>query len=228
MSQEQYTKAMAGAAEQYAKSEASLNQITTAIGSAFTDAILNVKSFTDVMAGLARTIVEVVLKTSIVLPLIKQLQQISGSLFGGTSSSGSIETGSMIGPNRPGFADGAAFRAGHVTPFANGTVVNHPTFFPMANGRGLMGEAGPEAVIPLRRGPDGNLGVAAGGATGGGTQVIINNQTGGSVETNERQDPNGMKVIEVMIKKVVRDGIGRGEFDKTFGTTFGLRRQGAR
>lgn len=58
-----------------------------------------------------------------------------------------------------GFADGAAFRAGQVTAFANGGIVSQPTIFPMANGMGLMGEAGPEAVMPLKRGPNGRLGV---------------------------------------------------------------------
>ncbi|XAI96773.1 tail tape measure protein [Synechococcus phage Ssp-JY39] len=46
-------------------------------------------------------------------------------------------------------------------PFAKGGVISRPTLFPMANGAGLMGEAGPEAIMPLRRGPDGRLGVSA-------------------------------------------------------------------
>jgi hypothetical protein len=60
-----------------------------------------------------------------------------------------------------GFANGGVFQGGRVTPFARGGVVSRPTLFPMANGAGLMGEAGPEAIMPLRRGPDGRLGVSA-------------------------------------------------------------------
>lgn len=60
-----------------------------------------------------------------------------------------------------GFANGGVFSGGHVQPFANGGIVSSPTLFPMANGAGLMGEAGPEAIMPLRRGPDGRLGVSA-------------------------------------------------------------------
>ncbi|PJE28079.1 phage tail protein, partial [Pseudooceanicola lipolyticus] len=53
------------------------------------------------------------------------------------------------------FADGAPFSQGRVMPFAKGGVVSGPVAFPMRGGTGLMGEAGPEAILPLARGPDG-------------------------------------------------------------------------
>ena len=57
-------------------------------------------------------------------------------------------------------ANGAVLDAGRVKPYAQGGVVSRPTVFPMANGDvGLMGEAGPEAIMPLKRGPNGRLGV---------------------------------------------------------------------
>lgn len=63
---------------------------------------------------------------------------------------------------------------GSVTPFADGGVVRSPSFFPMGGGDlGLMGEAGAEAILPLKRGPDGALGVAAGGG-GHGAQIVFN------------------------------------------------------
>ena len=62
-----------------------------------------------------------------------------------------------------GFAKGGAFSQGRVTPFATGGVVTGPVTFPMRGGVGLMGEAGPEAILPLARGADGRLGVQAGG-----------------------------------------------------------------
>jgi len=65
-----------------------------------------------------------------------------------------------------GAADGAVMSAGNVVPFAKGGVVGGPTAFGMSGGKtGLMGEAGPEAIMPLKRGADGKLGVASQRAT---------------------------------------------------------------
>lgn len=70
------------------------------------------------------------------------------------------------------FADGGSFSQGRVMPFANGGVVSGPTYFPMRGATGLMGEAGPEAIMPLTRGRDGKLGVRSEG--GGSTTVVMN------------------------------------------------------
>ena len=67
-------------------------------------------------------------------------------------------------------AKGNVFSGGNIVPFAYGGVVGKETTFPLADGRmGLMGEAGPEAIMPLSRGKDGKLGVK-----GGGGQTINN------------------------------------------------------
>lgn len=73
------------------------------------------------------------------------------------------------------FANGAAFSQGRVMPFASGGIVSGPTLFPMRGGTGLMGEAGPEAILPLARGADGKLGVKAGG--GSPVSVVMNIST---------------------------------------------------
>lgn len=70
-----------------------------------------------------------------------------------------------------GFRDGAAFSQGRVRAFAQGGVVQGAHAFPMRGGIGVLGEAGPEAILPLARGADGRLGVRGGG---GGVQVIVN------------------------------------------------------
>lgn len=63
------------------------------------------------------------------------------------------------------FAQGGAISQGRVMPFAKGGVVGGPVSFPMGGGTGVMGEAGPEAIMPLTRGPDGALGVRSAGTT---------------------------------------------------------------
>jgi hypothetical protein len=66
-----------------------------------------------------------------------------------------------------GFAKGGVFAGGtELTAFAQGGVVKRPTLFPFAKGVGLMGEAGPEAILPLRRGKGGRLGVEMSGDGG--------------------------------------------------------------
>jgi phage-related minor tail protein len=69
------------------------------------------------------------------------------------------------------FAKGGV--TGGVTPFASGGIVSTPSYFPMGKSLGLMGEAGAEAILPLARGADGRLGVAASGG-GGPVSVVFN------------------------------------------------------
>jgi lambda family phage tail tape measure protein len=81
---------------------------------------------------------------------------------------------------------GGVFAQNGIQPFARGGIVNGPTLFPFAKGTGLMGEAGPEAIMPLRRGRDGNLGVMSSG--GGTTNVVVNvDASGSSVEGDQQQ-----------------------------------------
>ncbi|WP_166416356.1 phage tail tape measure protein [Cochlodiniinecator piscidefendens] len=82
------------------------------------------------------------------------------------------------------FENGASFAQGRVTPFASGGVVGSPTYFPMRGGTGLMGEAGPEAIMPLSRGPDGRLGVQS---QGGGRPVnVVMNITAPDAQSFQR------------------------------------------
>lgn len=72
-------------------------------------------------------------------------------------------------------AQGVGSLVGGMMPFAKGGVVSRATTFPLQGGTGLMGEAGPEAILPLARGADGRLGVRAGGS--GAPQVTIHVHT---------------------------------------------------
>ncbi len=123
------------------------------------DVILEGAKFSDVLASLANTMIRSTFNQA-VSPVTDAL---SGIISGGV--------GSIFGSIFPS-ANGNAFVGGRLTPFANGGVVNGPSVFPMRGGTGLMGEAGPEAIMPLQRTADGRLGVQSQG--GGGVQVTMN------------------------------------------------------
>jgi hypothetical protein len=120
-------------------------------------------------------------------------------------------------------ANGGVFSSGKIQPFARGGVVGKPTLFPMANGGiGLMGEAGPEAIMPLQR-IGGKLGVRS---AGGGVVVNVYNHSSSTATTSERSGPDGQRIIDVMVRNSVRGMIGDGSLDKVLGSSFGLTRKG--
>ncbi|MEQ8951774.1 MAG: phage tail tape measure protein, partial [Parvibaculum sp.] len=82
------------------------------------------------------------------------VKTISGAVAGGIGN----VVGGLVAS-----ADGNAVADGRVLPFAKGGVVSSPMLFPLRGATGLAGEAGAEAILPLRRGADGRLGVAAEG-----------------------------------------------------------------
>jgi phage-related minor tail protein len=97
-----------------------------------------------------------------------------GSLFGFGGGGGFGGGASLLSGSGGLYANGAAFSGGNVIPFAKGGITMGPTYFPMSGGRtGLMGEAGEEAIMPLKRGANGALGVAVHGAASGGGGVTV-------------------------------------------------------
>jgi tape measure domain-containing protein len=123
-----------------------------------------------------------------IIGLAKQfLPGMFGGIFGasgppnlsGASLNMSGLTGAAFGggPSLIGSANGNVFAQNGIVPYAKGGIVDRPMVFPFAKGIGLMGEAGPEAIMPLKRGADGKLGVAGGG---GGTSVTVNVDASGS------------------------------------------------
>ena len=116
----------------------------------FASAVIHGRKLSDVLRGLALSLAQTALSQAL-RPL--------GNLLGGL-------LGNVL-PN----ARGNAFAGGRPAPFASGGIVNSPTLFPMRGGTGLMGEAGPEAIMPLARGRDGKLGVRGGG---GSVSVTVN------------------------------------------------------
>ena len=110
-------------------------------------------------------------------------------------------------PGLPNFtmAKGGVFAANGIVPYAMGGIVNRPTLFPFANGgaigTGLMGEAGPEAIMPLTRGANGKLGVMAAG--GGTTNVVVNVDAKGNSQVEGREDTASQlgKVVAAVVQQ---------------------------
>jgi len=136
-----------------------------ALTSALKGATTGGKGLEEVLRGVGLRLTDIALSAGL-KPLENLLGDVAGNLVGGLTSGLSSGLGSALGASA--FAQGGV--PGRVIPFAEGGVVSAPTYFPMAGGTGLMGEAGGEAILPLKRGSDGALGVAAEG--GGGTTVI--------------------------------------------------------
>lgn len=100
-------------------------------------------------------------------------------------------------------ARGMAFAMGGARMFAQGGIVSSPTAFTFGGGNlGVMGEAGPEAIMPLKRGPDGRLGVAGGG------NVQVFNYSGGGVSV--QRDQNNIKIMVDQVRSQVANDIARG------------------
>lgn len=118
---------------------------------AFDGLVFDGMKLSDAMRGLARSILDATYSAA-----VKPVQnQLGGLIAGGIEG--------LVSAAVP-FAKGAAFTHGRVVPFASGGVVREARMFPMRGATGLMGEAGPEAILPLARAADGRLGVASAGA----------------------------------------------------------------
>lgn len=121
-------------------------------------------------------------------------------------------------------ARGNVYDSSGLVPFASGGVVSSPTVFPFAGGVGLMGEAGPEAIMPLQRGPTGELGVrSSGGALN--LEVVINNHTASEVDVDEQRTSDGHRLM-LTIRNAAKEGAARGDLDSVMATRFGVRRRG--
>ena len=117
---------------------------------------------------------------------LQPLKNLAGSFFSGVFSG----IGGLFG-----------FAKGGVVPFVSGGVVSAPTYFPLGGNVGLMGEAGAEAVLPLARGSDGRLGVAA-AANGGAPVNTVFNVTTPDVPSFRKSEAQ----VTGMLARAVRRG----------------------
>jgi len=158
-------------------------QFSNRLASAFGDIAIKGKNVGDVFKSLALNISNLALKAAL-QPLTMGL----ASMFQGVIS------GAMP------FAKGGVIQNGTPVPFASGGVIASPITFPLSGGAsGLAGEKGPEAIMPLTRGPDGRLGVASSG--GGGQNITINISTPDAASFNRLQTQ-----IAAMIARAAANG----------------------
>lgn len=166
--------------------------LSSSLRNAFDRAVFGGEKLSDVFRNLASSVAGKALDAAL-KPVTSGLAGAFTGILGGLGSS--LSSGFA-------FADGAAFSSGRVRAFANGGVVTGPTHFPMRGGTGLMGEAGPEAIMPLTRGADGKLGVAArGGQSGAQITVNISTQDIGGFQRSRGQ-------IAAQLARAVRRGQG--------------------
>lgn len=176
--------------------------------SAFEDAIVEGKKFSDVLDSLYKDILRILARKNITEPLANAVGSINWSKFFSAN------------------ADGGIYSAPALSAYS-GRIVSHPTVFPFANGIGLMGEAGSEAILPLKRGSSGKLGVEA---SVGSPQIsiVVNNTASdtASADVRTRQNPNnGLVEVEVLIQKVLAGDLSRnGPVTRGIAGAFGLSR----
>lgn len=167
--------------------------------------------------GILDDLTRIIVRASIIQP-------IANALLGAVAPKADAAGGTTsYSANYLANAHGNVFDNG-LRKFASGGVVSSPTLFGYGkSSTGLMGEAGPEAILPLSRGRNGDLGVQASI-----TPVTVNivNNTGANVEQRETVGPDGGRVLDVIISRKVNDGIASGSFDKALASSYGLRRRG--
>jgi phage-related minor tail protein len=145
--------------------------VGVAVSRAFRGAVTDGKSFQSVLKDIAVAFADIALKAAF-KPLGTMIGGLVENIFTATNPA--------------------------VTPFAKGGVIASPSYFPLGRGLGLAGEAGPEAIMPLARGPDGRLGVAGGG---GAVNVTFN-----VTATDARSFAASEAEVSAMLLRAVRKG----------------------
>ena len=174
----------------------------------FVDALFDAKqSFGDMATSFLKMIAKMIVQQQI-------LNALQNSSFGASLGFGAAAKGA--------YADGSIPHGIYTSPTYFGG--SKSSFTPFAMGGTLIGENGAgEAVMPLRRGADGKLGVDGGG---GGVTVNVINNSGSEISVNENTGTNGMREIEILVEQKVRQSLSNGSMDRTMGSNYGVKRVG--
>jgi lambda family phage tail tape measure protein len=154
---------------------------------AFAQGVIEGKRFEDVLRSVGKTLKESLLQSAV--------STVSGLLSSLLNSGISKVAGSLTGL-RLGGKGGPS-----VSLFADGGVVASPSYFAMGRGLGLMGERGAEAIMPLSRGPDGKLGVRAGGGERRPVNVSVQIAT---------RDADSFRRSEAQVSATIARAVARG------------------
>jgi phage-related minor tail protein len=164
--------------------KSSANGFANAMTQAFTQSVVGGKQFDDVLKSLALRLSNMAVAAAF-KPLANGLASALSGVFESLFSNGSPIQAAK----------------GAIKPFAAGGVIATPTYFPLSGGGlGLAGEAGPEAILPLARGRDGRLGVAASGSRS--ASVTINIAT---------PDIDGFRRSETYLTGQIARAVARGQ-----------------
>jgi hypothetical protein len=176
-----------------------IENISNKMEDAFMSMIDGSKSVGDAFKGMIREILLDIYRQQVAKPMASGLSSLLGGFLGGSGGG----TGSF----------------GLPMPYADGGVVSRASMFPMSNGRtGLMGEAGPEAIMPLKRGKDGKLGVQMSGGSGTVNVTQVFNFSANGDESVKKIIAQAAPQIAMMTQQQIMDSRRRGGSMKaTFG-----------
>ena len=208
------------------------------VGKAFAQGDDAAASFADAMGRMAQQILDSLptLFLQAGLQLIAQGQWAMGLGFIAAAGSTAVISGYTKGKigeaeEAEGNARGNIFNEALTRAYAKGgsftnQIISSPTYFRHGGGLGLMGEAGPEAVMPLKRMPNGDLGVES--AVSGGSTVTVNiiNNSGAQASKEEQSDQYGNKRIDVIIGNMVNSHLASGGADKALASRYDVKVKG--
>lgn len=193
--------------------ENGVGQVAGSVKQAFTSLFQSIVSGSgnaaDAVKRLGQSLLSIVLEKSV----FGLLSKLAPTIFGGDGTIPLVAN-----------ANGNAFVGGRVQAFASGGVVSRPTLFGMHGGMGLMGEAGPEGILPLGR-VGGKLGVYAGGSGRSSAPAVniefkVENAHPGAIVGQRRErGPDGREMIVATVSQAEAEG----EFDRGRQSRYGQR-----
>jgi phage-related minor tail protein len=166
-------------------------------------------SFSDFAQSFIRDMAKMISQALVFTPLMNSLKGLDfGSIFG--------------------FAKGGSFgnlglpQGVYTQPMAFPMVGTQPKAFAHGGTFGVMAERGAEAIVPLKRTVNGDLGVKSSPVI-----VNVNNNTQAEVSVQQTQGPDGATMLNIMVERKVREMLGKGSLDRQMMVQYGLNRQPA-